>query len=224
MPVKNAPPSAAVVPPANLKRNAREPEEMIPLGDEVEDVEAAPVPDDADIRGVAQLASDMTDLEREIAALEAELARKREAHKAIREGSLPLKMAELGMEEFKLTGGGRIEIIKMTAASITELNRPKAHEWLEKDGSGSIIKKTITIEFGKGEEAWAKKFLADLAKRKKPLKHTLKEAVHYQTLQKFVRDKLAEAKSEGLDAKQFIPHDLFGIFQVTYAEHTPPKD
>lgn len=221
---KNAPAISAAQPPATneILRNSRTEDEMIPLDDD-QDVEPAPLPDDAEVRGVAQLAQDMTDLEEEIAELEAILERKRAAHKAIREGSLPLRMAELGMEGFDLIGGSRIEVRELIVANIAEANRTKAHAWLEGDGSGSIIKRTITVEFGKDEEVWAKKFQRDLDKRKKPLKYAMKEAVNYQTLGKFVRDKLSEARREGKDPAQVIPYDLFGIFKLRYAEHTPSK-
>lgn len=204
----------------NRLPNAIEPDEL--LGDDPE-VEAAPPPDDADLKTVAQLAERHIELEAQIAALQAELAVKQSALEAIRNSDLPLAMTSLGLELFRLTGGGVIELKEIIAASITKENQPKAFPWLEKNGHGDLIKHVITIQFGKGEDAWAKKFLQDLAKRKRPLKFDRKDTVHPQTLGAFVREQIRAAKAEGLDPRDQLPYDLLGVFQQKYAEVSLPK-
>lgn len=192
------------------------------LDDEQLDIEPAPIPQDAALKNIAKLANDYAELERNILKLEEELQLKKAAFKALREGSLPLALTEVGMTKFTLTDGTNIALKTGYVASIAEANRQAAHEWLEKSGNGSIIKHVITIMFDKGEDAWAKKFLRDMAQRKKPLRYERKDSVHPQTLGKFVRESIANAKAEGLNPEAVIPFPLLGVFELRYAEVEQP--
>lgn len=201
---------------------AGEDEELI--DDDVDDgVEAAETPSDEELKEVRRLAQQYADLEDEIAELGRQLAAKQLALKGIREGSLPLALTTIGMKRFELIGGGEVELKTMVAASITEARKPEAHAWLEKNGHGGMIKHEIKIMFGKDEDAWAKKFLADLAKRKKPLRFERKDAVNPQTLGAFVRKTIADATARGLSPEKVLPLDLLGVFQMRYAEVVRPK-
>lgn len=193
------------------------------LEEEQLDVEPAPIPEDKDLKKIALLASWYLELEKEITKIEATLAAKQAQLKAIREGSLPLALTEVGMTKFTLTGGSQITLKTGYVASITEANRQAAHEWLEAHGHGSIIKHEIKIVFGKGEEAWARKFLRDLSNRKRPLRFDRKDAVHPQTLGAFVRETIAAAKAEGQSPEAVIPFPLLGVFELRYAEVEQPK-
>lgn len=192
------------------------------LEDEQLDVEPAPIPQDAALKNIAHLARRYTDLEGEIAHLEATLKTKKDEWRALREGALPLALTEVGMTKFTMTGGANVTLKTGYVASITEANRAAAHEWLEDHGHGSIIKHEIKIVFGKGEEAWARKFLRDLAKRKRPLRFDRKDTVHPQTLGAFVRETIAAAKAEGQSPEAVIPFPLLGVFELRYAEVEQP--
>lgn len=185
-----------------------------------DDIEAAPIPDNQDLANIAAMAKRYIDLEDTILKLEQELALKKADLKTLREGSLPLALTEVGMTSFKMNGGISVILKTGHVASISEANRPAAHAWLEKSGNGAIIKHQITIQFGKGEEAWAKKFLRDLSQRKRPLKYERKDTVHPQTLGAFVREKIASAREQGLSPERQIPFDLLGVFELRYAEVT----
>lgn len=187
------------------------------------DVESAPPPADADLKTVAELAQRVLTLEDEIAVLEAEAQTKKNALKEITEHTLPLALTQLGMTKFELTGGGLVGIKEIIAASISEANKAAAHAWLEKNGHGSLIKRQITITFGKGEEKWAAKFMRDLAQRKKPVRSQLKEAVNYQTLGAFVREQIVDARIKGKDPQDVLPYTLLGVFEAKIAEVKLPK-
>lgn len=187
------------------------------------DVEAAPVPTDDLLKNVAALAKRQLEVEAEIADLTALLAQKNLDLKAIREGSLPLAMTEVGMTEFKLTGGYEVVVKDGVFGSITKENTEAAHKWLEDHGHGDLIKHTITITFGKGEEAWAAKFMRDMAQRKKPLCHELKRAVNHNTLGAFVREQARLAKEENLPIDAKLDRQLLSVFELRYAEVNPPK-
>lgn len=191
--------------------------------DEDPDVEAAPVPTDDLLNNVATLARRQLEVEGEIAELTALLAQKNLDLKAIREGSLPLAMTEVGMTKFTMTGGYEVVIHDGVYGSITKEKADAAHAWLEKHGHGDLIKRTITITFGKGEEAWAAKFMRDMALRKKPLRHELKRAVNHNTLGAFVREQARLAKEENLPIELKLDKELLSVFELRYAEVNPPK-
>jgi hypothetical protein len=188
-----------------------------------QDVEAAPIPDNKDLANIAALAQKYVALEKTIAFLENTLKNRKEELKTLREGALPLALTEVGMTKFTLQGGTQVTLKTGYVASISETNRPAAHEWLEQHGAGSIIKHEIKITFGKGEEAWARKFMSDMAKRKRPLRYERKDAVHPQTLGAFVRERVADAKANGLSPEAELPFPLLGVFELRYAEVEQPK-
>lgn len=187
------------------------------------EVEAAPVPTDDLLNNVAALARRQLEVEGEIAELTARLAQKNLDLKAIREGSLPLAMTEVGMTKFTMTGGYEVVVKDGVFGSITKENTEAAHKWLEDHGHGDLIKRTITITFGKGEEVWAAKFQRDMAQRKKPLQHAIKRAVNPQTLGAFVREQARLAKEENLPIESKLDRNLLSVFELRYAEVNPPK-
>lgn len=110
------------------------------------------------------------------------------------------------------------------------LERPNRQEAafaaLEKAGQGDLIKHTLTIKFGKGEEKWAAKFMRDLAQRKKPLRVERKDAVAPQTLGAFVREQAAAAKEQGVPLKDYLGEAMFGllgIYERRWTEVDLPK-
>jgi hypothetical protein len=192
-----------------------------------EDVEAAPPPSDAELRQVRVLAQQYLDLEAEIERLEEVTAAKKLALRTLKETALPMAMTALGMTDFGLVGGGKVVVSDLVRAGITEANRPLAFAALEKNNHGDIIKHEITVLFGKGEEKWAAKFLADLAKRKKPLNVSRRDFVEWQTLGKLAKELVAACKSKGLDPKEALPDDLYrliGIYEARVAEVKLPKE
>ena len=170
-----------------------------------------------------------TDLERLLKLMEQQLAveayvdvckvRLDEAEKAFNKlkfFTVPDLMDKLGIAEHKTVDGKELKMSEVLRGSIPEANLPKALDWLDSNGHEKLIKRTITIDFGKGDEAWAKKFERDCAKRKKPLNLKRKRGVHPQTLQAFVRGQL----EEGVD----FPMDLFGVFRQRFAKVKLPKE
>lgn len=204
---------------------AGDPEEDV-LIDEEEEIDVAEPPSDAELRQVHLLAQQYVDLESDIADLEEKLSAKKLALKNVREQALPMAMTAVGMTKFEMQGGAMVAVSDYVRAGIVEANRPMAFEALEKNGHGSIIKHEITVLFGKGEEAWAKKFMADLAKRKKPLNVARKDFVEWQTLTKLAKELVANAKAQGLDPKDALPDDLYrlmGVYEARVADVKLPK-
>lgn len=188
------------------------------------DIEAAAGPTDKELSKVTRLAREQLDHQKEIETLEKRLSEAQLRLKINREQDLPAAMDEAKIAEFKLSNGASVTIKTSAQASITEANRPKAHAWLEKHKHGALIKRQIQILFGKGEDTWAKKFLADCKKRKLKLKLATKEWVDHNTLKAFVREQRSLALEEKRNPDEAVPKDLFGVYVARFAEVTLPED
>lgn len=163
------------------------------------------------LKTVASVAMDQKKAELEVARLEEKLNEAKELLRSISEDRLPGIMADAQQSELTTADGIKVSVKNKVYGSIPKGNPEPGLALLEELGSGNLIKRAFTILFGKGDEAWAKKFAADLAKRKKPLNHKVERTVHPQTLQAYVREKLEEG---GLTADQM---KTLGVFEKKVA-------
>jgi len=149
-----------------------------------------------------------------VESLEAQLVEAKANFRLISEKDIPNLLDEFDLADSTVNtpAGHEVKMATAIRGSIPKANETAAFQWLEDDGNGNLIKRQVTIEFGKDQEAWAAKFQRDCAKRKKPLNMKIKRAVHAGTLQAFVRRKL----DEGVD----IPMDTFGVFRQRFAKVT----
>lgn len=164
-------------------------------------------------KALAGCADQQEKLEAEIVQLEAELEKKVQALRLLAETTIPQLLD--GMNgQLKLDDGRVIEISEKVRASIAGDKAGPAVQWLDSHGHGNIVKRQFVIEFNRDDEAWAKKFEADLKKRRKPLNVKRKHSVHPQTLEAFVR----EQQSAGVD----LPIATFGIYRQRISKVTRP--
>lgn len=206
-PTKNAPP-----PPMGSN--------SIPMlgEEEVMEVEAAPLPTDGELSKVRALAQLQLNVEARMARGEALLKALKAYHREISERQLPLAMKSLGMKDFTLLDGSSLEAKDFVVAGIPKTKTAEAHAWLEDTKRGDLIKHVLTVSFGRGEEAWAKKFMADLARRKRPLAVERTDSVNYQTLNAFVREEMRNLRAKGIDPFTVLPKELLGIYEGTHVE------
>lgn len=136
--------------------------------------------------------------EEALAFAKAELAR-------IAEQEIPELMDAAETSEHTTKDGIKIKIVEKVRGSIPKATEAQAFQWLTDHKHDDLIKRVFKIQFGKNEEAWAKKFLADLQKRKRPLAFEVKRSVHASTLASFVKGQL----ESGVD----FPMDIFGVFR-----------
>lgn len=161
----------------------------------------------------------LTQVKREaaVAALERQLKIAKALLEEVSERDLPGCMEQLGLPYFETDTGIKVELKEGVHASITQENQPEAHRWLEENSQSGVIKRLVIASFGKGEDAWAKKFVADMRRRKKPINFEIKAAVHSSTLAALVKEMLRE----GIE----FPLELFGVHRITTSKVTlPPKD
>lgn len=85
--------------------------------------------------------------------------------------------------------------------------------WLRKHKAGDLIKNTIKFDLGRGQDKVKAQILALAKKLKLPVTHS--ETVHPQTLNKFLRETLANGKD--------IPMETFSVFSGKEASLTQPK-
>jgi hypothetical protein len=167
------------------------------------------------LASIAQTAREQLEAEAKVARLEDELKSAQASLRNIQEHVLPRLMEQAEQSEVTTAEGIKVEVKEVLRGSIPEASQQQAFAWLETNNAGALIKREVTIEFGKGEEAWAAKFMADLSKRKRPVRSKAKKRVHPQTLLAFLR--------EQLEAGNDIPLELFGVFRQRFAKITLRK-
>lgn len=180
------------------------------------DAAPARAPGDNALRSVSRIAERAVSLEDEISALEELLKRKNEEYRRITEYELPQAMQDVGIRDFSLTDGSRIEAKPIVRASPKEEMRPAMLRWLRENNLGDIIKTRVTVAFPAGHEKEASALCETIQKvTGEQVLPELSEAVHPQTLTAFVRQQLTEGKP--------LPLATFGVWQGTVAKITRPK-
>jgi hypothetical protein len=158
--------------------------------------------DTSSLKGISELANRQLGLELDIAKLEEQLKAKKEEHRQVSQIDIPEAMAEIGLSEFKLDTGHKITVNPFYNCSIPKDRVDEAMDWLRDNNHGDLIKNTISVDFGRGEDNEAanlKQVIND-----KGHSYTDKTGVHPQTLRAFVR--------EQVESGQTLPLDLLGVF------------
>ena len=148
----------------------------------VEDIEESTILD------LSQLCQKLLRVEAEVGNTEEKLKRLKEQQRELSEQTIPDKLAQLGVTGIKLNDGSRISAEPFYSARISAANLEAAHNWLRDNGHGDIIKNTMTLSFGQGEDDLAKELVASLTKQ--VFIPEEKEAVHPSTLKAFVKEQI----------------------------------
>ena len=178
------------------------------------DDSSAPAIGDNLMATLEALADKQEGLESEIEELEELIAKKKKQLSGIATKEIPDLLQGI-TGSLKLEDGRTLEISEKWRASIAGDRAAPATEWMDDHGHGNLVKREFIISFNKEDEAWAKKFRADLERRKKKLNYKVKRNVHPQTLVAWVNERM----SEGDD----LPKDLFGMFHQKTAKVKRPE-
>lgn len=148
---------------------------------------------------------------------------------------LPAAMRKLGLDALTLSTGERVEVKEEISAGLTEKTKAAAFEWLRRTGNESLIKRCVTVEFGRGQDAVADRFTEE-ARAALPDNAILDEpSVHAGTLKAFVRERLAyekelaaeiaadSAQAGPVTVPDALPRDVFGVFILNRAKLKAPK-
>jgi hypothetical protein len=182
------------------------------------------------IAEVIQLAQEMYRLEREIGQDLIALKHKQDRYAALEMTILPEAMSAASMHSYALGASGwSIDVDDFVRGSIPSQTaidkadgpdrellvnrRTEALTWLRRNKADSLIKNTLTAEFGKGQDKAAKKFTAEIEKAGYPAK--CEETVNFQTLNKFLKEEIEKGTQ--------VPVETFALFSGKRAKLSPPK-
>lgn len=148
-----------------------------------------------DTTPLERLCLDLEERDAEIERLTAELAKKQAAADVIRNVEIPSLMEQMGSNLIELERCNlRVTLKRKNRANIKKDDEAEVFDWFEEIGNGKIIKREFHISFSREDEAWANKFEADLAKRKRPLDVERKKTIPNPSLVKFVNEALEAGK------------------------------
>ena len=158
--------------------------------------------DDKNLKGVAKLAQDITEKEREVEQAETRLKNLKKDLQRMTEEDLPQMLAEMGVSSFKLADGSSVDIKPLYGASIPKDKVEQAHQWMRDNGFGDAIKNVVAVSFGMGEDDKAQEF-ADRAKSL-GLIPDQKESIHPSRLRAWVKERVENGEE--------FPMELFGAY------------
>jgi len=181
--------------------------------------DAAPriAPGDNALRSVSAIAEKAIALEDEISALEELMKRKVDEYRRILEHQLPEAMKEVGLTDFSVRDGSRVETKIITRASPPADKKAEMYKWLRDNKLGDLIKTEVSLSFPAGREKDARVFLQVIAglTPAQNIPAEFSEGVHANTLTAFVKRRLADGKP--------LPLATFGVWQGEVAKITRPK-
>lgn len=158
---------------------------------------------------IAVLARALIDASGKVEEAENFLKTAKERERLLKEETIPSAMREIGLEKIKLETGETITIKEDVYASIPKNNKKEALEWLDSNGLGGVIKRDISVLFGRDCDEARIKVLIDFL-IENGYEFSQEESVHAQTLKALIREQLAKGSA--------IPLDLFGAMPVTVAK------
>lgn len=166
-----------------------------------------PPPSPDSLRRLSEMADALHTAELKQAQIEEELKAATAKVRELAEKDIPELMDEIGLEEFRTKSGFRIKITETIRASIPEAKKPAAFAWLDGEGHGGMIKRSIVVGFNRDDEIRAKALLATLSQQFENVKADLK--VEPSTLRAFIREQLEQGV--------VIPMELFGAWRQRVA-------
>ena len=157
---------------------------------------------DEQITGIAALARRAKSLEKEIEDSEETLKGLKDKYRKITEEAIPEALAEMGMSSFRMEDGSSIDVKPFYSASITEARRAEAFQWLRDHGFDDIIKNTVSVRFGRGEDELCNRLLSTLGQQGFPAEQA--EKVEASTLKAWVKERVVRGEE--------FPMELFGAY------------
>lgn len=158
--------------------------------------------EDDQISGIAALARRAKSLEKQISDAEDILKGHKEQYRKLTEETIPEALSELGMTSFRMDDGSSIEVKPFYSASISEARRAEAFQWLRDHGFDDIIKNTVSVRFGRGEDELCNRLLGMLGQQGFPAEQS--EKVEPSTLKAWVKERVTRGEQ--------FPMELFGAY------------
>jgi hypothetical protein len=166
-----------------------------------QEADALRVQDDQ-ITGIAALARRAKSLEKQIEDEETTLKGLKEQYRKLTEEAIPEALTEMGMSSFRMEDGSSIDVKPFYSASISEARRAEAFQWLRDHGFDDIIKNTVSVRFGRGEDELCNRLLGMLGQQGFPAEQS--EKVEPSTLKAWVKERVTRGEE--------FPTELFGAY------------
>ena len=155
-----------------------------------------------ELASISGLAQQLLVVQKDIEEKKLELKELENQFRQISESSLPEALQSANLSEIVLSDGTKLSVAPFYKGHISEKNRPAALDWLMQNGHGGLIKNEISLKFGRDEDERAQDTIASLQQR--GLSPSVKQGVHAQTLNAFVKEQLTNGKD--------LPSEIFGIY------------
>ena len=141
--------------------------------------------------------------DQEIERLEKALEEAKKHRTNLVEMVIPQTFADMGLDDDSVmkVNGKPVTIETHVFASPSKANKPKVYDWLEEHGHEGLIKRIVTVPFGRGKEE--EEMAEAIVKAYQDHNATFERTVAPQTLRAFVKEELAK----GTD----IPMELFNV-------------
>lgn len=162
---------------------------------------------------ITRAVADALQAREDVKTAEAALKASQERLRNYEERLIPGLMDEAQQKRLTTLMGHEVERREVIRASIPEARMPEAAMWLRTNGQGSIVKRLLSLQFGKGEDQRAAQ-AADVLTGA-GFQPTDKLSVNHQTLSAAVREMMAEGVN--------VPADLLGVYVQPIVKITEPK-
>ena len=157
---------------------------------------------DEELQGISALAKRAKVLQKEVEDLEAVTKERKDQLRKLTEQAIPEALAETGMRGFVMEDGSRVELKDFYSASISAARKAEAFQWLRDHGMDDIIKNTVSVRFGRGEDELCSRLLEILGTQGYPAEQA--EKVEPMTLKAWVKEQTERGNE--------FPMDLFGAY------------
>jgi len=154
------------------------------------------------VKSIGEVARLLRQKSEEVEKLEEILKEAKKERDKISYEDLPALLQEIGITSLELFDGSKVKVSAVYGAHIKVENREQAFNWLREEGHDDIIKNTVSLPFGRGEDDKAGTFIK-LA-QSAGFDVDQKAEVHSQTLKAFVK--------EMIEGGQDFPEQLFGAY------------
>ncbi len=158
---------------------------------------------------VSQLVVEADKLTNEVGDLSAKLKSAQLDLEQVMTKRLPDAMDDLELSELRLADGSKIAVKREYHCSIPKARKEEALQYLRDNALGDVIKKFVSVEFGRGEDETATGLTSRLREEFPDKPVECEAGVHASTLKALVKERFESGNP--------MPEELFGIFTIDRA-------
>lgn len=168
---------------------------------------------DGELGRLSEMAETARRLEDQVAEAQQTLKKLQEEHRTVVEHQIPELMDSIGMEKFSTRGGLNIAVREAIRASLgSGPEKDRNIKWLEDNGHEAIVKMSVVVPFGRGEEQRAAaKALSDRLQAE-GCDASFERKVEPSTLSALVRELLEQGSP--------VPEEAFHVHRQRVAKIT----